>query len=167
MDHTITFWEFAEGSLYTTAMQVEDYGGTFGATVRIDPGTTNRHPGSVCNGHIKVIKKNQALRLKFNLQPEDIIQLNSNHGSNFVVVNGLVSSGIVHVRALKNGMLDLYSKKACEAIVSMMLEDIDFKMKDEHINVIKTYSKVAITSTVKRFDKVRERVNNSLLTKGK
>lgn len=164
MDHEIKFWSFADGSHYTTALEIENYGASFGASVRRDPNGT-RHPGSVCNGHIKTIKKDQALRKHFNLKPSDCIQLDVNDPGNFTVINDMLSEGIINHSALKGGCLDLYSRKACQAVVCCMLKSIDFQTHDEDISLVQSYSGVDINPTVKRFDKVRDRVDKSLIAK--
>lgn len=160
MEHEIRFWRFADGSFYTTALEIENYGASFGASIRRDPNGT-RHPGSVVNGHIKTIKKDQALRRKFNLSTSDCIQLDVNHPGNFTVINDMISENIINHSSLKGGFLDLYSRKTCDAVVCMMLRKIDFLSDDDDIVLMDTYSGVDIKPTTKRFDKVRDRVDNN------
>ena len=166
MEHEIRFWRFADGSFYTTALEIENYGASFGASIRRDPNGT-RHPGSVVNGHIKTIKKDQALRRKFNLSTSDCIQLDVNHPGNFTVINDMLSENIINHSALKGGCLDLYSRKTCDAVVCMMLKRIDFHSDNDDIISVESYAKVDIKPTVKRFDKVRDRVdkNHSLIAR--
>lgn len=166
MNHEIKFWRFADGSYYTIAREIENYAASFGASIRRDPNGT-RHPGSVCNGHIKTIKKDQALRKHFNLKPSDCIQLDVNHPGNFTVINDMLEEGIINHSALKGGFLDLYSRRACDAIVCCMLKNIDFQSHDEDVESVSSYAEVDISPTVKRFDKVRDRVDKSksLLTR--
>lgn len=160
MEHEIKFWRFADGSYYTTALEIENYGASFGASIRRDPNGT-RHPGSVINGHIKTIKKDQALRRRFNISTSDCIQLDVNHPGNFTVINDMLSENIINHSALKGGLLDLYSRKTCDAVVCMMLKRIDFQSNTDDIVSVETYAGVDIKPTVKRFDKVRERVEES------
>lgn len=166
MEHKIRFWRFADGSFYTTALEIENYGASFGASIRRDDKGV-RHPGSVVNGYIKKIKRNQALRRRFNLADSDCIQLDVNHPGNFTVINDMISENIINHSSLKGGFLDLYSRKACDAVVCMMLRKIDFLSDDDDIVLMDTYSGVDIKPTTKRFDKVRDRVdeNKSLLAR--
>lgn len=160
MEHEIKFWRFADGSYYTTALEIENYGASFGASIRRDPNGT-RHPGSVVNGHIKAIKKDQALRRRFNLSTADCIQLDVNHAGNFTVINDMLSENLINHSSLKGGLLDLYSRKTCDAVVCMMLKTIDFQTDTDDIVLVLSYSEVDISPTVKRFDKVRQRVDES------
>ena len=166
MEHEIRFWRFADGSYYTTALEVENYGASFGASVRRDPNGT-RHPGSVVNAHIRAIKKDQALRRKFNLTGGDCIQLDVNHPGNFTVINDMLSENIINHSALKGGCLDLYSRKTCDAVVCMMLKRVDFYSDTEDIVLVDSYAEVDIKPSAKRFDKVRDRVdkNHSLIAR--
>lgn len=160
MNHEIKFWRFADGSYYTIAREIENYAASFGASIRRDSKGV-RHSGSVVNENIRAIKKDAALSRHFNLKQSDCIQLDISHPGNFTVIDDMINEEIINHSSLKEGFLDMYSRSVCQACVARMIRDGEFHMESEDIEVLFDYDKINILTSNKRFDKKRDRVDES------
>lgn len=163
MTNRIMFFRFKDGKEFTLASNVEKYAVSFGAKERIDANGT-KHPGSVCNGHLKTILRSNANRRILNLKTDDYCSIDMNDSpDNSKFINWLIKRGYVTRAAIKNDRVDLYTKNAVRVICCYMLKDKDFEVNPEHI----AYMDIAgvLQTSQKELQKVRLRPSNSLFKK--
>lgn len=142
MNNKLRVFEFKDGLVFAVAKDIEDYAASRGWRIKVDC-NGQRHPGTVCNEHIRRVISHSNLRHHFGWRPEDVVSMHVNESnSGFVnqrIVEDLIQRGVINLSTVRNGYLDLYSLNAVKIIISTMLIDVDFIIPDEDIVVDKSY----------------------------
>lgn len=129
----------------TLARFVENVGAHLGGSVRLDP-DGSRHPGSVCNAYLKRIAKDLGHRKSYGYEEGCVLQVDSSMPTGSRFIQYLMDQGVLDSSSLKGGMLDVYTPKGAQIVVSAMnncptkqvpeyLIEWDFTFKDVELPV--------------------------------
>lgn len=129
---------FRNGLQYALAKDIEDYAASKGWKIKVDC-NGQRHPGTICNEHIKRLMKSNNLRRHFNWNSDDVSSIHTKHIENYPIINDLIEREIINYSNIKNGYLDVYSLNAVRIIISCMIQDIEFNVPDTDIVVDTSY----------------------------
>lgn len=143
MKNKLRVFEFANGCKFALARDVEDYAASRGWRIKVDC-DGNRHPGTICNEHIKRIISKNNLRAHFLWRGTDVASADIKDTANYPIISDLIEKEIISYSTIKQGYLDLYSLNAVRMIISCMIQDIEFKVPDEDIVVDKSYELLSI-----------------------
>lgn len=143
MKDKLRVFEFASGVKLALAKDIEDYAASKGWKIKVDC-NGQRHPGTICNEHIKRILNSNNLRRHFNWHSFDVISVDVKDITNYPVISDLIEREIINYSTLKQGYLDLYKLNAVRIIISCMIQDADFKVPDEDIVIDKSYQLLPI-----------------------
>lgn len=119
----LTYFLFEDDEWYTTARSIDMYARSLGASVRIDP-DGSKHPGSVCNGILRDIFKNRVTASSLGLSAYSCVSLIPH--KNEAVITFLLKMEYIKKSELRDGTLDLYTRKTAEVICAYLLNDPDF-----------------------------------------
>lgn len=114
--------KFPDGGEYTFAADIQDTAEKYGYTVPCEADGT-RHPGTDCNAKMRTVIKDIGLRRTFGVTDVSVVDVRM-HDSvhNEVFMKWLVDNGLVSDSYLKIGVIQLYSKSAVDALLSVMLK---------------------------------------------
>lgn len=143
MNSKLRMFEFASGAKFAIAKDVEDYAASKGWRIKVD-GDGHRHPGTVCNEHIRRMLNSNNLRSYFNWHSTDVSSADIKDIVNYPILSDLIEKEIISYSTVKNGYLDLYNLNAVRMIISCMLQDVEFQIPDEDIVVDKSYELLTI-----------------------
>lgn len=143
MKNKLRVFEFVNGDKFAIAKDVEDYAASKGWRIKVDC-EGNRHPGTVCNEHVKRIIGKNDLRRHFNWHSTDVVSVDVKDAVNYPVINDLIEREIINYSTLKQGYLDLYSLNAVRMIIACMTQDVSFEIPEEDIVVDKSYKLLTI-----------------------
>lgn len=129
---------FRNGLQFALAKDIEDYAASKGWRIKVDC-NGQRHPGTICNEHIKRMIKNNNLRRHFNWHSNDVSSIHTKHIENYPIINDLIEREIINYSNIKNGYLDVYTLNAVRIIISCMVQDIEFNVPDSDIVVDNSY----------------------------
>lgn len=148
-------YEFADGFKFCLAKDIEDYASTQGWRIKVDC-EGNRHPGTICNTHIKRIIGKTELRRYFRWNGFDVVSLAVKDTQNFSVISDLVYKEVINYSTVKTGYLDLYNLNAARMIISCMIQDIKFDIPDEDIEIDSCYKNIRINFRAHQWDAKRK-----------
>ena len=138
MNDKLRVFIFRNGLQYALAKDIEDYAASKGWKIKVDC-NGQRHPGTICNEHIKRLMKSNNLRRHFNWNSDDVSSIHTKHIENYPIINDLIEREIINYSNIKNGYLDVYSLNAVRIIISCMIQDIEFNVPDTDIVVDTSY----------------------------
>lgn len=166
MKNKLRVFEFTKSVKFALARDVEDYAASKGWRIKVDC-NGQRHPGTICNEHIKRMLNNNNLRRYFNWHSTDVISVDVKDIVNYPVINDLIEKEIINYSTLKQGYLDLYNLNAVRMIISCMLQEIEFEVPDEDIVVDKSYELLTIHYYPHRWDTKKLRTHTLFKVKPK
>ena len=143
MNSKLRVFEFVSGAKFALAKDVEDYAASKGWRVKVDC-DGHRHPGTICNEHIKRIISKNDLRRHFNWHSTDVVSADIKDIVNYPILSDLIEKEIISYSTIKNGYLDLYNLNAVRMIISCMIQDVEFQIPDEDIVVDSSYELLTI-----------------------
>lgn len=151
MKNKLRVFEFVSGAKFAIAKDVEDYAASKGWRIKVDC-DGNRHPGTICNQHIKRIISRNDLRRHFSWRGTDVSSVDVKDIVNYPIINDLIQKEIINYSTLKQGYLDLYSLNAVRMIISSMLQDVSFQIPEEDIVVDKSYELLTLRYHAHKWD---------------
>lgn len=151
MNHKLRIYEFGNGRRFALAKDIEDYAASKGWRIKVDC-DGNRHPGTICNEHIRRLLNSNNLRRHFNWHSTDVVSAHANDTVNYPVISDLVEQKIINYSTIKHGYLDLYAENAIRMIISCMIQDINFTIPEEDIVIDKSYQSVFIKYNAHKWD---------------
>lgn len=151
MKDKLRVFEFASGAKFAIAKDVEDYAASKGWRIKVDC-NGQRHPGTICNEHIKRILNSNNLRRHFSWHSLDVVSADVKDIDNYPIISDLIEREIINYSTLKQGYLDLYNLNAVRIIISCMIQDADFQIPDEDIVVDKSYKMLSIHGYSHKWD---------------
>lgn len=132
MNSKLRVFVFRNGFRWALAKDIEDYAVSKGWRIKVDC-NGQRHPGTICNEHIKRIIKSNNLRRHFQWHSDDVSSMHTKNIENYPILNDLIDKEIINYSNIKNGYLDVYNMNAVRVIISCMIQDIDFTVPEEDI----------------------------------
>ena len=156
------YYQIGTSGLYVLAKEIEAEAIKHGYQPRRDRKTNRTHPGRECNETIRQIKRTRGLQNKYRLRDEDVLSILpevSQQNEQFIEM--LKQDGIIHHSTVNNEEgLQLYSKKAAEAILGVWLNDTDAYLVAEDTEI---WSGVYyLTSAPKNLAKKKDRKTTKL-----
>lgn len=156
------YYQIGTSGLYVLAKEIEAEAVKHGYQPRRDSKTNRTHPGRECNETIRQIKGTRGLQHKYKLRDEDVLSILpevSQQNEQFIEM--LKQDGIIHHSTVNNEWgLQLYSKKAAEAILGVWLNDTDAYLVAEDTEI---WSGVYyLTSAPKNLAKKKDRKTTKL-----
>lgn len=151
MKDKLRVFEFRNGDKLAVARDIEDYAASKGWKIKVDC-NGQRHPGTICNQHIKRMLSSNNLRRHFNWHSLDVVSVEVRSVVNYPVINDLIEKEIINFSTIKHGYLDMYSLNAVRMIISCMIQDIEFQIPDEDIVVDKSYELLCVHCNAHKWD---------------
>ena len=143
MNDKLRMYAFGNGAMFALAKDIEDYAALKGWKIKVDC-DGNRHPGTICNEHIKRLLKSNNLRRHFNWHTLDVISVPVKNIENYPIIADLIENDIINYSTVKQGYLDLYNLNAVRMIISCMIQDVTFNVPEEDIMVDYSYQSCTI-----------------------
>lgn len=113
---------FPDGSSYTFAVDIQKFAELNGYTVPSESDGT-RHPGTDCNHKMRTVVKDAGLRRTFSITDQSVVDVRMEDSPfNASFMRWLVDGGIVSDSYLRIGVIQLYTKEAVNALLSVMLK---------------------------------------------
>ena len=110
-----------DGKYYTFAPYIQKFAEEHGYKAPCEADGT-KHPGTDCNAKMRAVIKDAGLRRIFTITPESVIDVYiDNNGFNSKFLQWLIDEGIVSDAYKKHKVIQLYSREAVDAILSVML----------------------------------------------
>lgn len=110
------------GNYYTFASDIQQFAEQQGYKVPCEADGT-RHPGTDCNAKMRKAVKDAGMRKTFNLTAFSVVDVDiSEEGNNAEFLQWLVNMGIVSDAFKKRNTIQLYSREAVDAILTVMLK---------------------------------------------
>ena len=112
---------FPDGSSYTFAVDIQKFAEANGYVVPCEADGT-RHPGTDCNQKMRSIFKDAGMRRTFKITELSVVDIQAEDSlANAAFLQELVDAGIVSNFYLKRGVIQLYTRQAVNALLSVML----------------------------------------------
>ena len=151
MADKLKVYRFGGGYKFCLAKDIEDYATKHGWRIKVDC-NGQRHPGTICNTHIKQIISKNYLRKHFRWDGFDVVSALVKYPQNFSVINDLIGRETINYSTVKPGYLDLYNLNAARMIIAVMTQNAEFDIPDEDIEFDESYSHIYIDFQPHRWD---------------
>lgn len=128
------WFKFPDGSSYTLAVDIQKFAELNGYTVPCEQDGT-RHPGTDCNAKMRTIIKDAGLRHTFKITEQSVVDVRmGDTPCNTIFLEWLVDHGVVSNTYLKHKVIQLYTKEAVNALLSVMLKThVEYQPDDTDI----------------------------------
>ena len=114
--------KFSDGTKYTFAVDIQKFAECNGYSVPCDKDGT-RHPGTDCNAKMHTIMKDAGMRKTFHVNELSVVDVKmQDPPANSVFIDWLAGHGVVNGAHCRLRCVQLYSKEAVNALLSMMLK---------------------------------------------
>lgn len=126
--------QFPDGSQYTLAVDIQKLAENYGYSVPCEADGT-RHPGTDCNAKMRTIVKDAGLRHSFGVTERSVVDVRVDDSyANRAFMQWLADQGVISDSYLKIGVIQLYSEKAVNALLSVMLKlQVSYTPKDDDV----------------------------------
>ena len=153
---------FPDGSQYTLAVDIQKLAEQHGYIVPCEADGT-RHPGTDCNAKMRTILKDAGMRRSFGLTDQSVVDVRAEDSfTNAAFLRWLVDAGVTTPHYLKLGVIQLYTDKAVNALLSVMLKtEVSYTPSDD--DVIECGA--LLTKRAHNFEKKQNRPKASLFKK--
>lgn len=113
--------QFPSGTLYTFAPNIQRFAEEQGYRAPCEADGT-KHPGTDCNSKMRTVCKSAGMRRTFNIDEKAVIDIYvDKYEENAQFLDWLIRNNIVSSSYKKHKVIQLYSKNAVNAILSVML----------------------------------------------
>jgi hypothetical protein len=113
---------FIDGTSYTFAADIQKFAERHGYKVPCEQDGT-RHPGTDCNQKMRTIHKDAGMRRTFGVTESSVVVIRANDfHSNKSFLHWLVDNNIVSEHYYRMGSIQLYTREAVNALLSVMLK---------------------------------------------
>lgn len=153
---------FPDGSEYTFAFDIQKLAEQYGYTVPCELDGT-RHPGTDCNAKMRTIIKDAGLRRSFGITDQSVVDVRMEDSpTNAAFLRWLVDERIISETYLRIGGIQLYSEKAVNALLSVMLKiQASYTPKDDDV----IECGMLVTKRTHNFEKKKNKPKASLFKK--
>ena len=154
--------KFPDGSQYTFAVDIQKLAEQHGYTVPCEADGT-RHPGTDCNSKMRTVVKDAGMRRTFRINEESVVDVRLEDSVfNVSFLRWLISEGIASDSYLRHQVIQLYTKEAVNALMSVMLKtEIEYTAEDDDI----WECPIIVTKRCHNFEKKRNKPKVSLFKK--
>lgn len=155
--------KFSDGSSYALAVDIQRFAEMNGYKVPCEQDGT-RHPGTDCNAKMRTIIKDAGLRHTFKITEQSVVEIRMEDSSyNTMFLESLVDHGVVSNTYLKHKVIQLYTKEAVNALLSVMLKThVEYEPDD---NDITWHHGIPVTKRSHSLEKKKNRPKTSLFKK--
>ena len=155
--------KFPDGSSYALAVDIQKFAELNGYTVPCEQDGT-RHPGTDCNAKMRTVFKDVSMRHTFKITEQSVVEVRMDDSYyNTLFLEWLVDNDVVSNAYLKHRVVQLYTKEAVNALLSVMLKThVEYQPDDTDIEF--SFG-VPITKRSHSLEKKKNRPKTSLFKK--
>ena len=154
---------FPDGSKYTLAVDIQKFAELNGYKVPCEQDGT-RHPGTDCNQKMRIIFKDAGMRRTFKVTELSVVVISSDDTPfNGAFLRWLVEENIVGDYYLRKGAIQLYTKEAVNALLSVMLKThVEYEQDEEDVE---WNCPIFVTKRSQNLEKKKNKPKTSLFKK--
>lgn len=155
--------KFPDGSSYTFAVDIQKLAEQNGYIVPCEADGT-RHPGTDCNAKMRTIFKDAGMRRTFCVTEQSVVDINADDApANFGFLCWLVDNGLAGEYYVQKRAIQLYTKEAVNALLSVMLKTYASYEADQADDVVECG--ILVTKRSHNFEKKKNKPIASLFKK--